>query len=418
MIWLLLCAIVAATIALALIAWRKWIAPWRQMEELVTEIGRGEQPRTFLIQGGTEAQRIGLRLEKIFNDLKQLSKQIAKRESGLQTIFSAIQDALLVVDSNRQVILTNQTFRKLFALPEISMGIPLLEIVRHATLDGAIADAFRGSESVRSELTLDGSQIELHAVATRNDAGEITGALILFHDITELKKMDQIRRDFVANVSHELRTPLSILRGYIETLMDNPKTSREEFSRILGVMERHSKRLDLLAQDLLTLAQLESANPNLQLGDVDLSNLFGEVIRDWEKKLAKKQLNVIVDVPPDMPTVRADRVRLQEALYNLLDNAVKYSREHGEIRLMARQRDEEIVLSVSDSGIGIGKEDLPRIFERFYRVDKARTTEDIRGTGLGLAIVKHIAQLHGGRVEAESEIEKGTTIRVILPVRM
>ncbi len=383
----------------------------------MTEIGLGEQPRTFLIHGGAEAQRIGLRLEKIFNDLQQLSKQIAKRESGLQTIFSAMQDALLVVDSNRQVILTNQVFRKLFAAPEISMGTPLLEIVRDATLDRAIADASRGSESVRSELTLDGSQIELHAVATKNDAGEITGALVLFHDITELKKMDQIRRDFVANVSHELRTPLSILRGYIETLLDNPKTSREEFSRILGVMERHSKRLDSLAQDLLTLAQLESGNPNLQLGNVDLPSFFGEVVRDWEKKLANKQLNVIVDVPPDAPTIRADRTRLQEVLCNLLDNAVKYSREHGEIRLMARRRDDQIVLSVSDNGIGISKEDLPRIFERFYRADKARSTENIRGTGLGLAIVKHVAQLHGGRVEAESEIGNGTTIRVVLPIR-
>src|SRR5437870_3251309 len=418
MIWLLLSAIIASTMALALMAWRRWIAPWRQVEELVTEIGRGEQPRTFLIHGGAEAQRIGLRLEKNFNDLQQLSKQIAKRESGLQTIFSAMHDALLVVDSNRQVILTNQMFRKLFAAPEISMGTPLREVVRDATLDRAIADALRGSEPVRSELTLDGSQIELHAVATRNNAGEITGALVLFHDITELKKMDQVRRDFVANISHELRTPLSILRGYIETLLESPETSREELLRILGVMKRHSNRLDLLAEDLLTLAQLESANPNLQLSPVDLSSFFGEVIRDWETKLATKQLNVIVDVPPGLPPIRADRQRLQEALYNLLDNAVKYSREHGEIRLMARQRDEEIVLSVSDDGIGISKEDLPRIFERFYRVDKARSTESIRGTGLGLAIVKHVTQLHGGHVEANSEPGKGTTIRMSLPVRM
>ena len=417
MIWLVLSAIIASTMALVLIAWRRWIAPWRQVEELVTEIGRGEQPRTFLIHGGAEAQRIGLRLEKIFNDLKQLSKQIAKRESGLQTIFAAVHDALLVVDSKRYVILANETFRKLFALPEISEGTPLLEIVRDATLDRVINDAFDRGGPVRTELALDGSQIELDAVATRNQAGEITGVLVLFHDITELKKMDQVRRDFVANVSHELRTPLSILRGYIETLLDSPEISREEFSRILGVMERHSKRLDLLAEDLLTLAQLESANPNLQLGNVDLPSFFGEVIRDWEKKLATKQLNLIVDLPPDAPTIRADRARLQEALYNLLDNAVKHSREHGEIRLMARQRDEEIVVSVSDNGIGISEEDLPRIFERFYRVDKARSTESIRGTGLGLAIVKHIAQLHGGRVEANSEPGKGTTIRVSLPVR-
>jgi len=261
-------------------------------------------------------------------------------------------------------------------------------------------------------------QIELHAVATRNESGEITGALVLFHDITELKKMDQVRRDFVANVSHELRTPLSILRGYIETLLDSPKTPREELTRILGVMERHSKRLDLLAEDLLTLAQLESGNPNLQMTTVDLSSFLPEIVRDWEKKLTSKQLSMSVDVPPELWTINVDRTRLQEALYNLLDNAVKYSREHGEIRVSARQRDGEIELTVSDDGIGITKEDLPRIFERFYRADKARGPDKVRGTGLGLAIVKHIAQLHGGRVEAESELDKGTTIRVVLPTAM
>src|SRR6266511_4173398 len=321
--WLIFILICAALGCIAFIVWRKWIAPWRQVEDVITQIGRGERPRTFLMEGSAPAQRIGFQLEKIVGDLERRQKQIAKRESGMQTIFSAMQDALLVVDSNRRVILTNQTFRKLFALPEISMGTPLLEVVRDATLDGAIADAFRGSESVRSELTLDGSQIELHAVATRNDAGELTGALVLFHDITELKKMDLIRRDFVANVSHELRTPLSILRGYIETLLESPETSREEFSRILGVMERHSKRLDLLAADLLTLAQLESANPDLQLGKVDLSRFFGEIIRDWEKKLANKHLNMIADVAPELPSICADRARLQEAFYNLLDNAMK-----------------------------------------------------------------------------------------------
>src|SRR6266478_1156795 len=416
MIWLLLCAIIASTGALALMAWRKWITPWRQVEELVDQIARGERPRTFLVQGSVQAQRLGLRLEKVSEDLQQLNKQIAKRESGMQTIFSAMHDALLVVDANRHVILANDMFRKLFGLPEISEGTTLLEIVRDATLDRVIEDALARGGPVRSELALDGSQVELHAIATRNEAGEITGAMVLFHDITELKKIDQVRRDFVANVSHELRTPLSILRGYIEALRDSPETSREELSRILSVMERHSKRLDLLAEDLLILAQLESANPNLQLDDVDLSSFFGELIRDWEKKLANKQLNVTVDVAPDLPTIRADRGRLQEALYNLLDNAVKYSRERGEITLMARRSEQQIVLSVSDNGIGISKEDLPRIFERFYRVDKARSRDTIHGTGLGLAIVKHIAQLHGGRVEAESELGKSTVIRVVLPI--
>jgi len=416
--WFVIVLICAAFGCIAFIAWRKWIAPWRQVEDVITQIGRGERPRTFLMEGSAPAQRIGFQLEKIVGDLEQRQKQIAKRESGMQTIFSAMQDALLVVDSNRRVILTNQTFRKLFDAPEISLATPLLEIVRDPTLDRLLTDAFRGDGPARCELTLDGSQIELHAVATKNEAGEITGALVLFHDITELKKMDQVRRDFVANVSHELRTPLSILRGYIETLLDNPKTPREELTRILRVMERHSDRLELLVEDLLTLARLESANPNLQMEKVDLSSFLPEMVRDWEKKVTSKQLNIIVDLPTGLPPIFADRTRLQEALYNLLDNAVKYSREHGEISLSVRQRDGEIELAVSDDGIGIAAEDLPRIFERFYRADKARSPDKVRGTGLGLAIVKHIAQLHGGRVEAESELEKGTTIRVVLPSAM
>jgi len=416
--WLVIVLICVAFGCIAFVVLRKWIAPWRQVEDVITQIGRGERPRTFLMEGSAPAQRIGFQLEKIVGDLEQRQKQIAKRESGMQTIFSAMQDALLVVDSNRRVILTNQTFRKLFDAPEISLATPLLEIVRDPTLDRLLTDAFRGDGPVRCELTLDGSQIELHAVATKNEAGGITGALVLFHDITELKKMDQVRRDFVANVSHELRTPLSILRGYIETLLDNPKTPPEELTRILRVMERHSDRLELLVEDLLTLARLESANPNLQMEKVDLSSFLPEMVRDWEKKVTSKQLNIIVDLPTGLPPIFADRTRLQEALYNLLDNAVKYSREHGEIRLSVRQRDGEIELAVSDDGIGIATEDLPRIFERFYRADKARSADKVRGTGLGLAIVKHIAQLHGGRVEAESELEKGTTIRVVLPSAM
>jgi two-component system phosphate regulon sensor histidine kinase PhoR len=415
--WLIAVLICGALGVVAFIVWREWIAPWRRVEDVITQIGRGERPRTFLMEGSVAAQRIGFQLEKIVTDLEQLHKQIAKRESGMQTIFSAMHDALLVVDSNRQVILTNQTFRNLFDAPEISAGTSLLEIVRDPTLDRLLTDAFRGDGPVRCELTLDDSQIELHAVATKNDAGEITGALVLFHDISELKKLDQVRRDFVANISHELRTPLSILRGYIETLLDNPKTSSEELTRILRVMERHSNRLELLVEDLLTLAQVESGNPDLQLGTVDLASFLKETIHDWEKKLASKQLNIIVNVAPDFSTIHADPTRLQEALYNLLDNAVKYSRKRGEIRLSTRQRDSEIELAVSDDGIGIAKEDLPRIFERFYRADKARSPDSVRGTGLGLAIVKHIAQLHGGRVEADSELGKGTTIRVLIPMR-
>jgi len=420
--WLILaiiCGIVAVTV---LVLWRKWAAPWRQIEELVTQIGRGERPPTFLVDGGADAQRVGLALESIFARQQELDRQMAGRESGTQTILGAMQDGLLVVDARRRITLMNRTFEKLFGLRDPAAGVPLLETIRHATLDWLIADTLRTGEAMRTELSLADSQthserqIEVNAVPIKNALDETSGAVLLFHDITELKRLDQIRSDFVANVSHELRTPLSILRGYIETLLDNPKPSRQELARILAIMERHSKRLGLLVEDLLSLAQLESSNATLALSVVRVEELFNNVVRDWREKLAAKNLKVIVDVSPDASTLRADETRLQEVLYNLLENAVKYSREKGQIQLQAGRRGPETVLSVSDDGTGISKEDLPRIFERFYRADKARSRE-LGGTGLGLAIVKHIAQLHRGRVEAESELGKGTTIRVVLPTQ-
>ncbi len=179
-------------------------------------------------------------------------------------------------------------------------------------------------------------------------------------------------------------------------------------------MERHSKRLQRLVHDLLSLAQLESSQAKLELSVVRMDELFNNLIRDWKEKLSAKNLRAIVDLPSEALTLRADGTRLEEALHNLLDNAVKFSHENGQIRLRATRCGSNVVLSVADNGLGIGKEHLPRIFERFYRADKARSRE-LGGTGLGLAIVKHIAQLHGGRVEAESEPGSGTAIRVVLP---
>ena len=421
MSWLFLGVISLVFAAISLVAWRKWIAPWRHLDQLVRQIADRERPRTFLVDGGARARRVGLALENVFRRQEQLDQQVAGRESGTEAILETMQDGLLVVDMGRHITLMNRTFENLFELRGEGLGAPLLETVRHATLDRLIAETLRTGERMQTELTLTDSKtndqrhVEVSAVPLKDDVDLITGAVVLFHDITQLKRVDQIRRDFVANVSHELRTPLSILRGYIETLLDTPKTSREELVRILQIMGRHSKRLGLLVDDLLSLAQLESSSANLEIGEVQLSELFEHLLRDWKERLAGKHLRLIVDLPPDMPPIRADETRLQEVLYNLLENAVKYSRENGEIRLQAERCGPEIVISVSDNGIGISRDDLPRIFERFYRADKARSRE-FGGTGLGLSIVKHIAQLHGGRVEAESEPGKGTTVRVLLPI--
>ena len=413
----------AIVILFALIVWRKWIAPWRKFQELIEQIVQGEKPSTFLVGGGVKSRRAGLALEELFNRHRQLAQQLVGRVAEAETILGAMQDGLLVVDANRHVLLVNRTFRELFGLDQIPVGAPVLDVIRKPELDRLIAEALHTGVGRDSEMTVADPQkklprqMQLSAVPMKDDNDHTPGVVVLFHDITELKQADEIRREFVANVSHELRTPLSILRGYIETLRDDPHTSRDEMRRILEVMERHSRRLNLLVDDLLALAQLESGKSDLQVSKVRVDDLFFTLARDWEKKLAEKNLHVVVDLAPDVRVISADPTRLQEILYNLLDNAVKYSSPGAEIRLHAQRRDGQVALTVSDTGVGIGPDDLPRIFERFYRVDKARSSE-LGGTGLGLSIVKHIAQLHGGSVEAESEPGHGTTIRVLLPVEI
>jgi len=289
-----------------------------------------------------------------------------------------------------------------------------LETVRNPAVQRIIGETLQFQKSSQGELILGPREFQMTAVPMGREKGEVAGAVVLFHDITELKRADEIRRDFVANVSHELRTPLSILRGYIETMLDDPKMPRSECARILEVMDQHSKRLGLLANDLLTLAQLKSGSSTLDLSEIDLLRFFNDVLRDWQKEFSGKDLKAVVHVADNCPSIRADEARLREVFDNLLDNAVKYSNKKGEIQLAAEQRNGQITLTVRDRGIGISSEDLPRIFERFYRADKARSRE-LGGTGLGLSIVKHIAQLHGGSVEAESEPGEGATIRVSLP---
>jgi two-component system phosphate regulon sensor histidine kinase PhoR len=258
--------------------------------------------------------------------------------------------------------------------------------------------------------------MEVSAVPFGTNSVGSKGAVVLFHDVSHFRKVEQMRRDFVANVSHELRTPLSILRGYVETLLDEPNQTPGELRRILEVMERHSDRLNALVEDVLSLARLESPGIELHRTEVELPALLHSIMRDWEKRFAAKKLKSHLNFPANLPHLEADETRLQELIYNLLDNAVKYSKPGGTVFLRAEADEDAVRLSVRDEGIGIPRGDLPRIFERFYRADKSRTSQH-PGTGLGLSIVKHIVQLHGGRVEANSQLGEGTTFTVVLPAR-
>jgi len=420
MVWLAFCLLATVFLATWLVVWRKWIAPWKDVEELSRAIVEKRPPRKFLISANPESRKIGLALETLIDRQRELEERFREGEFSVQAVFGAMLDGLVVVDDRRRVRMMNREFRRMFGLESAEPGEPLLEVIRHASVDRLVLEAIRVREARRESIQMsrgpsEGREMEVSAVPLGENSAPTEGAVILFHDVTQLRQMEEIRRDFVANVSHELRTPLSIFRGYLETLLDDPHQPPGELLRILEVMERHSDRLYALVEDVLSLARLESPAAELDLSEISLPEFLQEILDDWKKRLEAKQLKSQLDVPLDLPKLEADESRLQEIIYNLLDNAVKYSKAGGLITLRAAVEDDQVRISVSDEGIGIRENDLPRIFERFYRADKARSRE-LGGTGLGLSIVKHIAQLHGGTAQAQSEPGKGTTISVLLPV--
>jgi two-component system phosphate regulon sensor histidine kinase PhoR len=418
--WIAFYALLAAGVIAAFALWRKWISPWKDARELADAIVEKRPPRKFLISGNPEARRVGLALETLMDRRGDLEKRARESESSAAIVLGAMPDGLAVVDDRRSVQLMNPEFRRIFGFPENVSGGTLLELTRNASADRLAVEAIRRQEPQREsvELTRAGSEpreMEITAVPFGENS-DVKGAVILFRDVTHFRRVENMRRDFVANVSHELRTPLSIFRGYLETLLDDPHQPPGELLRILEIMERHSNRLNALVEDVLNLARLESPGMELELTDVDLPELLHSVMRDWEKRLAAKQLKSHLNFSGSLPRLHADETRLRELIYNLLDNAVKYSKPGGTVSLRAELADGSVRISVADEGPGISPGDLPRIFERFYRADKSRSGEQ-PGTGLGLSIVKHIAQLHGGSVEASSQLGKGTTISVLLPTR-
>jgi two-component system, OmpR family, phosphate regulon sensor histidine kinase PhoR len=414
--WWIVAVALLLVVAAAFFLQRLYLRPWQELEHLLTRIGRGEQPRTFLLSGTAHARRVALALEQLLARQRALDRQVSKDAAEVRAVFSALTDGLLVVDSTQHLLICNPAFEKLYGQSPIAPGTPLLDIIRDSDVIEPIRAALDQAKARVAEVSTPDRkrQLQVTVVPITGHDGGASGVVALFHDISRLKQVDEIRRDFVANVSHELRTPLSIFHGNLETLLEAGELDENETRHIYEVMKRHSDRLNLLVNDLLSLARLESKEANLQLAEIRLPDFLEAVTRDWAKRLAGKNLRLELEVPDNFPTLRADERRLEEVVHNLLDNAVKYSPQNGRILIQASAPNQEIVLSVCDAGVGIAATDLPRIFERFYRADRARSRE-LGGTGLGLSIVKHIAQLHGGRVEAQSVVGQGTTIRVILP---
>jgi two-component system phosphate regulon sensor histidine kinase PhoR len=348
----------------------------------------------------------------------QLQKQGSEVQTQQQVLFNSMIEGLLLLDEVGRVQLANQAFLKLFGITSDPRGKTILEILRQHELADLLKRVAAEKQVLGYELKVGGlieQVLQINAALVSDREGNNRGTILVFHDLTRLKQLERTREEFVANVSHELRTPLSLIKGYTETLLDGAKDNPEVTSKFLHTIHRNSERLQFLIEDLLTISELESGRLKMNLQNVQLRSCVDKVLEDLRPQAESRKV-VLKDEVPELIAF-ADADRLQQVLGNLIGNAIKYGRTEGTVIVRAIEADGQIELCVQDDGPGIPAESLERIFERFYRIDKARSREQ-GGTGLGLSIVKHIVQSHGGKVWARSELGKGASFYFTLPTEI
>ena len=351
-------------------------------------------------------------LRRILTALQEQHDQVStQKQAQLQALFNSMAEGVLVLDQSGRIQLVNQSLEKLFGVSKDIRGQTFLEAFRLQEL-AELLKRLQQEQTVRNyEFELPGMDerwLEVNAAAVLDREGRQHGALLVFHDLTRLKQLENTRQEFVANVSHELRTPLSLIKGFVETLLEGAKDDPELATRFLKTIEKHTDRLTYLIEDLLTISRLESGQIVMNLHPVDLRAEAQHVLEDLQARADEKKIRMENRLPAGL-TARADADRLQQVLFNLVENAIKYGRNDGQVCIGGKITPEhKVEVWVHDDGPGIPPEAMERVFERFYRVDRARSRET-GGTGLGLAIVKHIVQGHGGEVWVKSELEKGTT---------
>ena len=402
---------------------KKVRAQWIAIGRMIEVIESGGCPSSFILHGEKPLQQIGLGLEKLTLQRDRLESQISREGFNLQAILASMVEGVMVIDTQRVIRLVNGSFIELFNLKSGPVGKGTLHTLRDAAIEGVLRQALSTGEAQFSEIALSFPNrcLAMSAAPVRDEAGAIQGVAATFHDITRIKELEQVRRDFVANVSHELRTPLSIFQGYVELLRENPGLPQEEIAQTLLVLSKHSTRLNALVEDLLTIARLESRQHELTLAPLDLATFLQGVEVDWKLKFQAKEIRFGVEPGAELPPLCADAFRLEQVFNNLLESALKYTPPQGSVLLRAERAlatggtpGGDVEIHVTDTGSGIPAADLPHVFERFYRADKARSRA-LGGTGLGLSIVKHIVQIHGGSVRAESKVGEGSTFILRLP---
>jgi two-component system, OmpR family, phosphate regulon sensor histidine kinase PhoR len=366
---------------------------------------------------GDALEMLGASLNQTAARMDRAIRTLTEERNLSSAILGSMVEGVAVVNAAERLVFANQGFADILELdvPPKS-GSALVEIVRQTEMIEAVRQVLAGEPRVEAEIvtgTLRQHFFAATVAAVR--AGETSGAVVVLHDITELRKLERVRRDFVANVSHEFKTPLTAIQGFSETLLAGAIDDPQNRERFLGIILEHSRRLARLTDDLLKLSQMDADRLELEIRRVSVAELIESCLETAQHRAAEKDIRVYVSQSNELPDIAGDRRRLAEVLQNLLDNATQYTLPGGRITLSAEVRDADVVFTVSDTGIGIPKADQSRIFERFYRVDAARSRE-AGGTGLGLAIAKHLVEVHGGRIWVESEIGQGSQFNFSVPV--
>ncbi len=392
-------------------------SPLSKITQIAQHIARGDFGRKVEITSSDEIGDLAHAINTIGIELQSQMQTILDDKNKLDAIMAHMNNAVISTDIQERIVIINQAAKALFGISVVTVNKDYLwEKIRNEKLCNSVREVMRTQLTKAFEIELTTPEkklLQVHLSPIQIDT-KTSGILILFHDITELRRLENARKEFVANVSHELRTPLTSIKGYLETLLDNTAMDQEQLQEFLGIMMKHTQRLDNLIKDILDLSRLDSHDLMTELCGLDIRPCLESISSHYKEHCIQKGQTFELSIPHNIPVIETNEYTLRQLLTNLLDNAVKYTPEGGRIGLKVEPANESLVFEVSDTGIGIPKEHIPRIFERFYRVDSARSRE-MGGTGLGLSIVKHIVNLHHGFIHVESTPGVGSKFIITLP---
>ena len=416
-LWLASLVVLLVTGTASLLISRSFADRVNRLTDFFHRVAEGDFRPLEADRAGDALEALAISLNATAARLDRTIQTLTEERNLSSAILGSMVEGVAVVNASERLLFANRGFAEILGLdvPPQS-GSALLEVVRQTELIEAVRGVLKGEPRVEAEIVTGTLRQHFFAVTVASvSAAETSGAVIVLHDITELRKLERIRRDFVANVSHEFKTPLTAIQGFAETLLAGAIDDPQNRIRFLEIILEHSRRLARLTDDLLKLSKMDADKLELEIRRLSVSQFVESCIETTQRPAAEKDLRISVKLPERLPDIAADRRRLAEVLQNLLDNAMQYTPAGGQIMVSASANGAEMTFTVADTGIGIPQADQPRIFERFYRVDVARSRE-VGGTGLGLSIAKHLVEAHGGRIWVHSEVGQGSQFRFTVPL--